>query len=355
MRRQASIDTMRVLFFTQGENVPSSRFRVMQFLPYLESTGMVCSVAVPYPSTSGDVRWSWVRGAGRELFRPFHIASRIRQLRLMDGQDLAVIQKPLTSYPTSILERIVSDRAPVVFDLDDALYHNLFGLDRRRIRRIMDLSRRIIVGNRYLADFAAEPDKTDIIPTVVDTQRYAVRPDPDGPFTIGWTGLSSNLRQLRPIAAVLERVLEQTGGRLLVLSDRLTGGWLKDLPVTFQRWSPETEVAALASVHVGIMPLADTPYNRGKCAFKLIQYMARGIPVVASPVGANPEVVGTDAGFLSADQPAWRQALLALAGDPLLRKAMGRAARDRVEQHYSLDTAAPRYAAVLRRAAAGGR
>lgn len=341
-----------VLFFTQGRRVPSSRFRVQQIVPRLRDAGWPCTIAAPHPSVHGDIGWSWVHGKRRELLRPLSVISRLFALPHIHNHEIVFIQRPLVRYGTIALEMLVTRWRPSIFDMDDALFHNAFGLEGIQIRRIVDRVRHVIVGNSYLADFVNRPEKTTIIPTVVDTDRYQPRPDPDGQFTIGWTGISSNLRELDLIAKPLARVLAETKGKLLIVADRCDVPWLKKLPMEFVRWSPQTEVDALSRVHVGIMPLVDRPYNRGKCGFKLIQYMARGIPVVATPLGANAEIVrdGVD-GWHARSPERWVEALIEMARNPERRQRSGIVARERIEQHYSIDAVVPLYLEVLERVA----
>ncbi|HSD89928.1 MAG TPA: glycosyltransferase family 4 protein [Kofleriaceae bacterium] len=336
---------MHVAFFTQGEKVPASRFRVDQLVPALQKH-IECTVLPASPSVYGD--YKGFAGGWRAFAKPFSIASRVKQLRAVPDVDVIWMQRPLTEYFTTALERFVTKRKPAVFDFDDAIFHNRWGLEARKLRTIIDRVDRVVAGNSYLAEFVGLPDKTTIIPTVVDETRYTPRPDPDGPFTIVWTGMSHNLRELAPYLPALRTVLTETGGRFVVVADRLNP-ILGDLPVDFIQWSPDSEVAALAAGHAGVMPLADTPYNRGKCAFKLIQYMARGIPVVASPVGANREVVrdGVE-GFYAVTIDDWANGLLSLARDRDLRVRMGNAGRKRVEDHYSVSAVVPQYLDVLR-------
>ncbi|MCE9577251.1 MAG: glycosyltransferase family 4 protein [Deltaproteobacteria bacterium] len=344
---------MRVAFVTQGARVPASRFRVDQIVPAL-SAHVACTVLPASPSVYGDLVSGKLHGNWRTLAQPLSVVSRLRQLGAIERHDVAWLQRPMVQYGFTALERHVAARVPTVFDFDDAIFHNSWGLARFKVRRIIDAAHHVVVGNRYLADFVDAPGKTTIIPTVVDADRYAVRPDPgDGPFTIVWTGLSSNLKELAPYAAAFRRVLAETGGRLVIIADRLDAPFLDGMAVEFVTWSPEVEVSALAAGHVGVMPIADSKYNRGKCGFKLIQYMARAIPVVASPVGANRDIVrdGVD-GFHAATVDAWADALLTLARDADLRRRMGASARQRVVDGYSVTAVVPQYLDVLARVTA---
>ena len=338
--------TMHVAFFTQGHNVPASRFRVDQIVPALREH-VQCTVLPARPSVYGDI--GNVRGGWRVFAKPLSVVDRVRSLDVAKDADVVYLQRPLTEYFTAVMERRLARSKPMVFDFDDAIFHNRWGLEARKIRSIIGASSHVVAGNAYLAAFADAPAKTTIIPTVVDTDRYTPRPDPDGPFTIVWTGMSHNLKELAPYADAIRRVLAETGGRMLIAADALDAPFLDGVPIEFVKWSPETEVTALAAGHVGVMPLADTPYNRGKCAFKLIQYMARGIPVVASPVGANTEVVreGQD-GLFARTVDEWAEGLMTFARDRDLRARYGRSGRERIEQAYSVRAVVPRYLEVLR-------
>jgi glycosyltransferase involved in cell wall biosynthesis len=190
---------------------------------------------------------------------------------------------------------------------------------------------------------------------VVDTDRYRPLPTRDrrgADVVFGWTGLESNYRQLLTVREPIMRALERTGARLLLISNAPPPPELMSARVEFRPWRPQTEVADLGEIDVGLMPLPDTPYARGKCAYKLIQYMALGRPGVASPVGANCEVVtpGSD-GFLPASAAEWEETLVSLALEPDLRRRIGEAASRRVEEAYALAAVLPRYLEVLNRVA----
>lgn len=338
----STVATKRIMFFLQGQKIPSSRFRVGQFISHFRSNGIDCTLRTPYPSLHGHVNSPLVHGVRRQLTRPCGSISRLRQLGGVRDHDLIYLQRPMLSYYTTILEEFVCRMRPAIFDIDDAIFHNFFGLERLKIGRIVSLCQHVIAGNDYLAERLKAPGKTTVIPTVVDIDRFTVRPSPRGPYTIVWTGIGANLKELRPIVTALTQTLAQTQGRLLIVTDRIDEDVLRNIPYQFVKWSPATEVSALESAHVGIMPLRDTAYNRGKCGFKLIQYMARGIPVVASAVGANNQIVrdGID-GFLVRESREWVNALVDLSKQD--SSAMGAAGRRRVESNYSIEAVLPTY------------
>ncbi len=334
---------MRVLFLTQGAVMPSSRFRVLQLVPALEKAGIQCTVLAPNPSVGGDLEGYKLIRPVREILRPLSVLSRLKALPLIKEHDVVVIQKPLNRFGFVAMERWISSQRPTIFDLDDAVFHNAWNLEGIQTRRIARWAHHITAGNRYILEALKQPQKTSIIPTVVDVNRYQLRADPQEPFTLGWTGSGSNLKELILVKESLAEVLRQTNGRLLIISNQRPPQELEDLPIHFIEWSPQVEASGLAEVHVGLMPLRDIPYNRGKCGFKLLQYMARGIPVVTHPIGANAEIVRDQVdGFWAQTSEDWTHALLKLAASKDLRVQMGEAGRSRVQEFYSVESVVPK-------------
>jgi glycosyltransferase involved in cell wall biosynthesis len=339
---------MRVLFLTQGALMPSSRFRVLQLVPALEKAGIQCTVLAPNPSVGGDLAGYKLIRPVRELLRPLSVLSRLKALPLIKAHDVVVIQKPLNRFGFVAMEKWITMQKPTVFDLDDAVFHNAWNLEGIQTRRIARWAHHITAGNQYIREALRQPQKTSIIPTVVDVNRYQMRTDPEGPFTLGWTGSGSNLRELLLVKESLAEVLRATKGRLLIISNQRPPKELEDLPIHFIEWSPEVEATGPAEVHVGLMPLRDIPYNRGKCGFKLLQYMARGIPVVTHPIGANAEIVRNHVdGFWAESQHDWTEALLKLSSSKDLRIQMGAAGRSRVEEFYSVQSVVPNLSEIF--------
>jgi glycosyltransferase involved in cell wall biosynthesis len=209
----------------------------------------------------------------------------------------------------------------------------------------------VSAGNPYLAERALEAGATrvEMIPTVVDLSRYGVRAlgMAEGKARIGWIGTPGTARLLSVIEDPLAAVVRDHGVTLTLVGVRSSP--IPTVQIEPRPWSEETEVAEIQRFDLGIMPLPDEPFERGKCGYKLIQYMACGLPVVASPVGVNRDIVrhGIN-GFLASTQDEWRDALARLAADPGLRARMGAAGRRMVEEHYSLAVTVPRIAALLR-------
>jgi glycosyltransferase involved in cell wall biosynthesis len=344
---------VRVVFFVQGERVPAARARGFAVARALEAAGIACDVRVPRPSVYGDTRLPWPLGLPRPLYAPFSALARLGQLRDLRADDIVFFQRPMTELPTTLFERLAARGRRSIFDFDDAIFERR--ANRRKFPRLIALADHVIAGNPYLAERSGAPRKTTIIPTVVDDERYAAQPARETrgkDVVVGWTGLDINYRQLRHALPGLSRALERTGARFLVISNAPPPLELAPLRPEFVRWRPETEIEDLARIDIGVMPLPDGPIERGKCAYKLIQYMAMGRPGVASPVGANRDVVteGVD-GFLPDDDASWERAIVSLVEDPALRRAVGARARARVETAYSIRAVVPLYEQVISRLA----
>lgn len=341
----------RAVFFVQGRNVPAARARGFLVANALEGAGIPIEMRVPNPSVYGDTRLPFPWSRLRPLFRPVAAAVQLAHLRGLASTDLVYFQRPLVEFPITIVERLAARGRKSVFDFDDAIFLGLG--NQRKLRNIVDIVDHVVTGNRYLAEIADAPGRTTVIPTVVDTDRFQFQPTRDRrgkDVVIGWTGLRGNYPQLLTAAPGIRRALERTGAQLLLISNGTPPRELLELGARYVPWSASSEVEDLAAIDIGLMPLPDTPFTRGKCAFKQIQYMALGRPGLASPVGANKEVVtdGVD-GFLPATDAQWEDTLVALIEDPDLRARIGAAGRARIEAAYSLSAVLPRYLSVLDR------
>jgi glycosyltransferase involved in cell wall biosynthesis len=342
---------MRVVFFLQGDRVPAARARGFEIARRLQAAGVTCDLRVARPSVYGDTTLPGVLAWPRPLYSLVAVVRRLFQLRDLRPDDVVFFQRPIIELPITLLERLAARGRRTIFDFDDAIYLNRGG--RIKLPRLVRLVDQVIAGNPTLAEAAGVPDKTTVIPTVVDTDR--LRPSPPRAsrgkeVVLGWTGLASNYPQLESAAGGIGRALARTGARLVLLSNLPPTGALAKLGCEFRRWRPDTEAADLADMDIGLMPLPDRAYARGKCAYKLLQYMALGIPGVASPVGVNTQVVtdGVD-GFLPADDAQWEQRLVQLIEQPALRADVGSRARRRVEAAYSYQAVMPRYLEILAR------
>lgn len=329
-----------------GPSVPSSRERLYALLPLLEERGVsVLAPPVHRPS-------------------PAAAARALLQARRVDA---VLIQKRLLPVPyLAALARL----APVVYDYDDAVYALPSGAagpqaagrlarNRARLDAVLRRAAVVVAGNSVLAEHArARGAPVVTVPTAVDPARVprpkehrAVRP-----VTIGWVGTPANLVYLRSLEGVFRRLGGRFGNgvRLRVVTDPPSGGVPRfpGIEMDVRRWTLAAEPADLLSFDIGIMPLHDDAWSRGKCGFKLLLYMLAGLPVVASPVGANCEIVRHgEHGFLAESEDAWVEALSALVESPELRARLGRAGRAHVQRHYGPEAAADRLTAAVRSAA----
>ena len=350
---------MKVLALTRyGRTGASSRVRSYQYLPALEAVGLQVEIAPLFSD-------GYVRGlqAGRrsavEVVRAY--ARRTLDLQRAGSFDLVWIEKEALPWLPAGLERILlAGAAPFVLDYDDAVFHAYDQHRRPWVRQLLSgkhpaLMRRaalVVAGNDYLAGFAraAGARRVEMVPTVIDLQRY---PEPDfarNPSDalpcVGWIGQRVTASFLAPLAPTFQRLADEGSARFTAVGiDAASLG----LPMASIPWTEDTEVASICGFDIGIMPLVDEPFERGKCGYKLIQYMACGLPVVASPVGVNRQIVehGVN-GFLAETPTQWKEALQTLAADAGLRQRMGQAGRRKVEQQFCIQVTGPRLAALLK-------
>ena len=338
----------RVIFFLQGERVPAARVRGQAIVAALRGAGVDCQARVPYPSVYGDTRLPPPLGRWRPLYIPWSFLTRFGELSDLRSDDVVVFQRPMTELPTLTLERRAARGRPSVFDFDDAIFLNHPAA--RKFRALVPRVDAVIAGNAFLAERAREAGargEVTVIPTVVDMNRYRAAAPSSGrgrDVVIGWTGSAVGFPYLASIAPALGRALHRTGARLRVIADRPPPRALRQLGAEFVKWNPTTEIEDLAGIDVGLMPLPDGVRERGKCAYKLIQYMALGRVGVASPVGANREVVTDQVdGFFAATEQAWEDALVRIVSEPELRREVGDRARQRALAAYSIEAVLPIY------------
>jgi glycosyltransferase involved in cell wall biosynthesis len=346
---------MGVVFLLQGRDVPAARFRGFAIAEGLKKRGTLTATYAPVPSVYGDLPRAWHLSAVRPFFVPWVLLPRLAQLRRLRDHDIVFIQRPLLELPLTFLESQIAKRHKTIFDFDDAIYLNWRG--SQKIRRLVTMADHVIVGNEHLAKFVAQPAKTTVIPTAVDLDRYvasAPRPTRGPDVVVGWTGLSGNYRHLATAVPAIARALRQTSARFLIISDKPPPTALRELRPEFLPWTAAHEIRDLDRIDIGVMPLRDGERERGKCAFKLIQYMALGKCGIASPVGANLQVVEDGQhGYLPATDGDWTERLVHLIEDPDARERMGTAARERIRERYSLESVLPKYEQIVRRLAEG--
>ncbi len=336
---------IRVAAFTAGVNAPSARFRLRQFHCDLRNQGILVTENIAplgtFPPRNRPVRPFWAAAS---------IASRIPSVIRSWAADVTFLQREMLS-TFMTLEPLTSP--PRILDVDDAIHLHRGGAFARRIAQRCDL---IICGNANLADqFGQWNKRIEILPTAVDSDVLvpALRDVSSSHrnTVIGWIGTSANHPYLQSIEPSLAQVLARTpNATLLIVSDRAPELPLLDQDrLEFRQWSARTEAADIQSMDIGIMPLEDTPWARGKCSFKMLQYMSCGLPVVVSPVGMNANVLAHGPlGLSASNQAEWTEALLTLLQDTELRERFGATAREVICEHYSVKAIAPRLGAAIR-------
>ena len=351
---------MKLLMLTKYARMgASSRLRSLQYRPYLESMGIEVHV---WNLFNDDYLQRLYRGDGRSAVAVVaQYAARVRQLKWVRSFDVVWVEKELFPYLPAVFERVLANLGVrYVVDYDDAVFHNydnsrhviIRQLLGRKIDRVMAGAATVTCGNGYLAARANQAGARHIrrIPTVVDATRYTPLPDAgnDRPV-IGWIGSPSTQKYVLELRAVFERLHQTHGIRLVLVGARPeVAQQFGSVPVDVLPWTEETEAHYVASFDIGTMPLPNNPWERGKCGYKLIQYMASAKPVVASPVGVNTEIVqGWDCGLLAEGDDQWFGALDRLLSQPEARVEFGRCGRLAVECHYSLQAQAPNLVGIL--------
>lgn len=350
---------MRILALTRYARLgASSRVRFYHYLRHLREAGFDVRVAPLFDDAY--VRELYARRPASLLRVTAAYFRRAGWIVRAHRFDRIWIEYELLPWLPAVFERLLARlHVPSIVDYDDAVFHRYdrhrSGLVRallgRKIDRVMRSASLVTAGNRYLLERARRAGARQVafVPTVVDVERY--RPPSVGVreprFVIGWIGSPSTIHYLQAVVPAL--CVACRDGQAVV---RLVGASLDGaagLAVQSRPWVEAQEVRELQAFDVGIMPLADGAWERGKCGYKLIQYMACGRPVVASPVGANLDIV-TDGehGYFASTLDGWIDALDALRRDGDLRERLGRAGRRRVVEEYSLQVWAPRVAALLR-------
>lgn len=347
---------------------PSQRYRVEAFLPWLERRGI-------------HVRYDWL--LGRDDLRVFYgnepVAGKARIAVKAAGRRLAhvvaardidvfLVQREAFFLGGAWSEWLAHLRAPLVFDFDDAIWLRTTSEANRRfawlknvakIPRIVRMAQAVIAGNEYLATWARTcSSRVSVIPTCVDTDRFT--PPGSRPagevVTIGWSGSPSTVAHLRPLLPVLERLRAARGDRVRfrVMGDPSFEH--RPLGIRGEPWTPESELQLLRAMDIGVMPLPDDEWTRGKCGLKGLVSMAVGAATVMSPVGVNTRIVHHgENGYLPETEDEWFDVLSRLVEDAGLRARIGTAGRDSVVAEYSVRRWESAVADVLEAAAGAGR
>ncbi len=328
---------MKVLFLIQGYSVAASRYRVLQYLPYLESKGMEVTVSL-YPRT---------------------LKTNLQFFKNLPQYDIVFLQRKRFNRPRLRLLRRRANR--IVYDFDDSvMYRNSKKRDpisqtrKRRFIQMIKASDFVIAGNDFLENQVL-PIHSDVetIPTTIDQERYGLKDYrvKKERVTLGWIGDHGSIHYLEKMRPIFERLGERHPHvELKIVCDIFFD--CKRMKVIKKPWSSEEEVADLQSFDIGLMPLVDDPWSWGKCGLKIIQYQGVGVPVVCTPVGINRDLVEDGVnGFYATTEGEWEEKLSILIEAPSLREKMGRVGRKKVVESYTCQVCAPRLYSILTRVA----
>ena len=325
---------MKVLALIQGMTVAASRYRILQYLPYLEEQGIVTDVR-EFPRTLG------------QYARLYQAAA---------GYDCIFVQRKRFHFP--FLKPLRQRARRIVYDLDDAvMYKNsLAGQPYSRTRRVRfeDMVRAsdcVVAGNTFLRDQTLPyNDKVMVIPTSIPVGHYSLKDysRPKEFVTIGWIGDHGSIHYLESMRPVFEEIGERYPGKveLKIICDVFFD--CTNIPVRKVLWSADTEVEELKCIDIGVMPLKDDPWSWGKCGLKILQYFGVGVPAVCTPVGVNRDVVKPgENGAWAKTHEEWVEALARFTEEPELRRIAGLAGRSTLEAGYTRETNAPRMLAAI--------
>ena len=336
-----------------GPLAASHRYRLGQFVSGLAGMGIDLQIRHLLSDEYLHARFNGQILPLKSMMRD--VMSRFNDLWNQADFDAVMLQCELMPLMPGWLEQALIHK-PYIYDFDDAFYLKyrtgkmnwakpLLG---SKFDTVMSGAAAVTAGNYGLANYASQFNgNTHYLPTVVDTNRYLpMKMARDSKvFTVGWIGSPSTVSYLTELIEPLMVLGKEGAVRLIVIGAKAPK--IPNVSVVEHQWHEHTELELINAFDVGVMPLADDDWARGKCAFKLIQYMACAVPVIASPVGANVDVVNKQSGVLAANAQEWLEAFRLLRDNPGMRVNMGEAGRERVVQHYSLQQNLPKLAGVI--------
>jgi hypothetical protein len=334
---------------THGTVDPASRFRLLQYVPFLEALGWQvshrpCVPARPWSSAQSFRPLKVVQQRAQRLRRAAH---RWRDVRDAARFDAVFLNRDLLNGDPRWEERLVRRNPRVVFDFDDAVYEAAGG---RQAEWMCRHAAWVTAGNETLAAWARQfTERVSVLPTVVDVAVYEMAVGQPG-RRVGWCGSPGSIEMtLIPFLPMLARLQRELGFEFVVMTKPRPDIDAPGLRWAYVEWNERDERRLGDFFDIGLMPMPDTPFNRGKCGLKILQYMACGLSFIASPVGVNTHMAGDGArGFLAADEAAWRHALSRLLGNPDLGAAVGLRGRAFCAGHYDLRRWVPVLSDILR-------
>ena len=338
---------------------PGQRYRLEQWEPLLRERGVDITYAPFECAELNDVVYKQGQIAKKLRLVVQALGRRAALLSKLTNYDVIYLHREAALLGPAVFERLIHrSGVPIVFDFDDAIflsykspsngylsYLKFAGKTKTNCR----LAAHVMVGNPYLAEYARQFNlNVSIIPTTIDTDKY--KPvnieDASGPVVIGWTGSHSTVQHLDTLRSALAKLAQRESIRLRVIGT--PNYQIEGVEFETIMWRSETEVEDLSAVDIGIMPLPDDNWARGKCGAKALQFMAMGIPTVCSPVGVNTDIIqDNENGLIANSEDEWIEKLSLLIRSRELRARLGKAGRQTIEQRFSAAVQAPRVYEVL--------
>jgi glycosyltransferase involved in cell wall biosynthesis len=341
---------VKITYYSKYSNLgPSSRYRAFQFADSLRAAGIDFHISQLFDDRYFDIlRMSEPLSSLQKI--PYAL-TRFHARKLVarkDDSDLCVIEQQLFPYfPFVIEQKYLPNK--FLFEFDDAIYLT----HPKKLPKIIQRARGVIAGNPTLADYAQQfNENVHIVPTVLDTNHFRPRPKKSRDHVIlGWSGLEYNFPYIQLLSPVLEKLVRKFPVEIVILSGSPPHGLT--FPFRFEKWDPEREVEQLNEFDIGLMPLRMDEWSKGKCGFKLLQYMSLEIPSVATSIGVNREIVQQGVnGFLAEDLRDWESFLCSLISDKNLCQSAGKAGRSKVLEKYSTGVWFPIVLSIYRKYAA---
>ena len=343
-------------------HAPSQRFRVELFLPELEKAG----IRYRLQSFLDEKTWQNLYKGGGFFTKAWGVIKGFaRRWKIvlfgLSKYSHVFIHREAAPLGPPVYEWLISKlfRKKIVYDFDDAIWLPNTSRENKlvawikafwKVKYICKWSYKVVAGNDYLSEYAREYSQQVVkIPTTVDTegQHNLLKDQAGEKITIGWTGSHSTMKFLDEIVPVLKTLEQRFSFDFIVISNKAPAFNLERS--RFMQWNAETEVKDLMALNIGVMPLENDAWGEGKCGFKLIQYLALGIPAVASPVGVNKIIVEEGKNGFLCDSPAeWERALSLLLSDEVKRREMGLAGREKIEKEYSLRSQVENFLGLFR-------
>lgn len=351
--KNKAVSKKKILFIANHRlgRSPGQRFRFEQYISYLEQNGFYCELSHFISEEDDKILYSPKKWLNKAKLARKAWDIRKKDLARANEFDIIFIYREALLTRSTRFERLFSKtKAKVVFDFDDAIWlPNVSAANQRlqflknpsKINKILPLVDLVFAGNQYLADYAKQfNQRVEVVPTTIDLNYHKTKvfENEKNQICIGWTGTQTTLRYLDELIPVFKKLKNKYGGKLKLKVICDTPWISSEIEVDNVSWSRADEILQLDEVDIGIMPLTDDKWSKGKCGFKALQFMALKKAVVVSPVGVNAEIVEDKKnGFWAKSSEDWFRSLSLLIEDKMLRKSFGENAHKTIKEKFSVD------------------